>query len=169
MPLKHQNLRKCVSVSPSPGKNARKGGTGFSLLRRPLESWVKEYELTVELSPTWKAALFGERPVKEPSMEWQNVSPNWKMMVSSPKKEERPISRGRLLPDALESVKASLFQHRMEQGTYSHASTPLGSVESTLEARQLVVPEGRGCVCFDRDFQIVRWRTLFMIPCAGTI
>ncbi len=113
MPLKHQNLRTCVSVSPSPGKNARKGGTGFSLLR-PLEPWVKKYELTVGLSPTWKAALFGERPMKEPFMEWQNVSPNWKMTVSSPKMEERPISRGRLLPDALESVRSSLLQQKME-------------------------------------------------------
>jgi hypothetical protein len=62
--------------------------------------------------------------VKVPFIEWQNVSPNWKMTVPSPKIEERPISRGRLFPDALESVKYLLFQHTMEQCTYSHASTP---------------------------------------------
>lgn len=109
---------------------------GCSLFRFPLSSLIVKYELTVGLlAASQTDALFVVRPINRPSMEWQNVSPNWNMTVPSLKIEERPISRGRQFPDAWPRQYVSISH---EGRTYNHASIPSESEESTWVARELV-------------------------------
>lgn len=48
------------------------------------------------------AAVLLETPWKVPFALWENVSPNWKI-TASPSTDERPMSRGYQLPDAVYS------------------------------------------------------------------